>query len=210
MASSIDGPAWDEEPTSVLHKHPKTRGFVMLENDTVRDGRMSFRATGLLTHLLSLQEGARIGSVDLARHRPEGRVAIQSAYKELRAFGYVHQERQQNEDGKWRTVTHVYEVPPEAGNLPSVPDAGSPTSVNLPVSLTESKTKELQEERGQFRCVCGVTAVDHDAYMDHLEECDRRGSASLICACGASFSEERWLLEHQETCKVTPGATVPA
>ena len=51
----------------------------MVENATVRDPRLSFRAVGLLVHLLSLPQGAPIGSVELAKRRPEGRVAIQSA-----------------------------------------------------------------------------------------------------------------------------------
>jgi hypothetical protein len=163
----VSDSGWVDEPTSVLHKHPKTREFVMLENATVRDGRMSFRATGLLAHLISLPQGAPISSVDLAKSRPEGRTAIQSAYRELRQFGYVRQERKQNDDGTWRTTTHVYEVPPDAGNLHSVPDAGLPKSVNLPVSLRE-KDEEMKEGGRQLQC----SACDADGFrsMDELQD----------------------------------------
>lgn len=160
-----------DDPTSVLHKHPKTRAFVMVENATVRDQRISFRAVGLLTHLLSLPQGAPIGSVHLAKSRPEGRTAIQSAYRELRQYGYVVQERKQNDDGTWRTVTHVYEVPPDAGNLHSAPDAGSPTSVNLPVSLRD-KDQGI-EEGSSVSLVCRECSTDGfttaDALADHVE-----------------------------------------
>lgn len=143
----------------------------MLENATVRDPRLTFRATGLLAHLLSLPQGSSISSVHLAKSRPEGRTAIQSAYRELRQVGYVVQERKQNDDGTWRTTTHVYEVPPDAGNLHSVPGAGSPTSVNLPVSLRD-KDQEI-EEGSSVSLVCrecsatGFTTAD--ALADHVE-----------------------------------------
>lgn len=167
----MTGPAWSEEPTSVLHKHPKSREFVMLENATVRDGRMSFRATGLLAHLLSLPQGAPIGSVHLAKSRPEGRTAIQSAYRELRQHGYVVQERKQNDDGTWRTTTHVYEVPPDAGNLHSAPDAGSPTSVNLPVSLRDKDQDQKEGSSVSLVCrECSATGfTTADALADHVE-----------------------------------------
>lgn len=164
----------EDTGTSVLHKHPKTREFVQVENSTARDPRLSFKATGLLVHLLSLPQGSKLGSVELAKVRPkQGRVAIQAAYKELREFGYVTQERVQSEGGQWKTVTHVYEVPPDAGNLPSAPDAGSPKSANLPVSLRD-KDQEIKDGRKAFKCpspVCDRTFPTYDEAQDHYADC---------------------------------------
>jgi hypothetical protein len=148
---------------------------VQVENATARDGRLSFRATGLLVHLLSLPDGAPIGAVALAGHRPEGRTAIQAAYKELREHGYVSQQKLQGVGGQWRTVTHVYEVPPDAENLRPVPDAGNPVPVDLRVSLTGKDRNEKRRDQGSsvFSC-CGQQWQGVTAYQDHLEVCTAR------------------------------------
>ena len=81
------------------------------------------------------------------------------------------QERKQSDDGTWRTVTHAYEVP-EAGNLPSVPEAGLPQSVDLPVSLRD-KDLEKKEERRVVCTACGEDFTDTDALAEHaMDACE--------------------------------------
>jgi hypothetical protein len=99
------------ESTSVLHRHPKTRNYTQIENDLIRDSRLSHRATGLIIYLLSLPDGARIDSNTIARRKQERRDAVRTAYRELEAAGYVKRERAQGTDGRWRTVIHVFESP---------------------------------------------------------------------------------------------------
>jgi len=144
----------DDEPISVLHKHTHRKGFVQVQNSTVRDPRLSFKATGLLCYLLSLPQGAPIGSRVLAQRKPDGRSAIMSAFKELRDHGYVDQKSRRREDGTFHTVTHVYEVPPGTKTGPGFGSPGSdnPGSENRPISLTESKTKR---QRGVSVIMCG-------------------------------------------------------
>jgi hypothetical protein len=170
----------DDAGTSVLHKHPKTREFVQIENSTVRDPRLSFKATGLLAHLLSLPQGSKLGSVELAKSRPDGRVAIQTAYRELREHGYVTQEKVRADGGKWKTVTHVYEVPPNAENLPSEPSAGFPASENLPLSLRD-KDGEIKNG-SEVVTTCPVCCESFTAGRDfelHFTDC---GDPDLIPA----------------------------
>ena len=162
------------DPISVLHKHPKKRGFVQVENSTVRDPRLSLKATGLLIYLISLPQGSPIGSRVLARRKPDGRAAIMTAFKELRDHGYVDQRSHRGPDGKFTTTTHVYEVPPGQEIEPGT-GSGFPGSENRAISLTESKTGE-KEDRISFVCrFCADVLIGVDAYQLHLEICDEEG-----------------------------------
>jgi hypothetical protein len=125
---------------NVLHRHPKTRNFTQVENSLVRDGDLSFRATGLLVYLLSLPDGSAINSSTLARAKSEGRDAIRSAIKELEQFGYVVRTKAQGKDGRWATETHVYEEP-----APENPASEPRPSETQALSLSESKTDETED-----------------------------------------------------------------
>lgn len=159
--------------SSVLHRHPKTRNFTQVENDTIRDSRLSFRATGLLIYLLSLPHGSRIDSNTLTPRKREGRDAIRSAYDELREVGYVHRERKQHEDGKWSTIIHVYEVPMTDSQASVSQASENQSSVSQALSLSESNTDEKEGEIGLFVCPrpdCFErfpTLEERDKHYDH-------------------------------------------
>ena len=162
-----------DEPTSILHKHPKKRGYVQVENSTVRDPRLSLKATGLLVYLISLRQGSPIGSRVIATRKPEGRAAIMAAFRELRELGYVKQESYRRTDGTFVTTTHVYEVPPGSETAPgfSQPGSGYPGSENRPISLTESKTTDKDERF--FVCPeCADVFTSLDEYQTHREDCE--------------------------------------
>lgn len=161
------------EPISVLHKHPKKRDFVQVENSTVRDPRLSLKATGLLVYLISLRQGSPIGSRVISRRKPEGRSAIMSAFRELRDLGYIEQESHRREDGTFVTRTHVYEVPPGSETAPGFGQlwSGYPGSENRAISLSESKTND--EDRKFFVCPdCAEVLEGFDAYTDHRGTCE--------------------------------------
>lgn len=163
-----------DEPISVLHRHPKKRDFVQVENSTVRDPRLSLKATGLLVYLISLRQGSPIGSRVISRRKPEGRSAIMSAFRELRELGYIEQESHRRDDGTFVTRTHVYEVPPGSETAPGFgqPGSGYPGSENRPISLSESKTND--EDRGSSWWVCPDCADvfnDFDVFTDHRAIC---------------------------------------
>lgn len=86
-------------------------GFLILRNETARDCRLSFRASGLLAHVLSLPDNAGTSAAELAEKRPEGREAIKTAFAELERHGYAVVTRQQDARGRWSTTRTVYDVP---------------------------------------------------------------------------------------------------
>jgi len=91
------------------HRHPNR--FTVLPNDAIRNQGLSFRAVGVLAHLLSLPDGAKVDSATLATAHREGRDAVRAAYKELESHGYYRRDVVRLHDGTLRTEVVVSSTP---------------------------------------------------------------------------------------------------
>lgn len=113
--------------------------FTMVDNASVNDPNISFKAKGLLLWLLSKPDGWRFTSAAIAEVGPDGRESVQSGLRELTKAGYYRTERRQMPDGTFRTGSAVSEVPnpdwtPVEGGADS-PETENPAPVNpAPVS----------------------------------------------------------------------------
>ncbi|HZQ77547.1 MAG TPA: hypothetical protein VFE55_09470 [Acidimicrobiia bacterium] len=94
------------------HRHPNR--FTILPNDAIRNQALSFRAVGVLAHLLSLPDGAKVDSTTLAAAHKEGRDAVRGAFKELEVHGYYRRDIVRLPDGTLRTEVVVSNTPMEA------------------------------------------------------------------------------------------------
>jgi hypothetical protein len=128
------------------HRHPNR--FTVLPNDAIRNPALSFRAVGVLAHLLSLPDGAKVDSATLASAHKEGRDAVRSAFSELAQHGYYRRDVIRLPDGTLRTEVVVSNTPmdPAEGNAAGPtgdgfsgvgPGPGNPASVEpAPVNPT--------------------------------------------------------------------------
>jgi hypothetical protein len=75
--------------------------FTQIPNDWVRDSRLTLKAIGLLTQLMSHRPGWNMSISSLARFNKTGVDTIKSAVKELELYGYLKRSEKQehNEDG---------------------------------------------------------------------------------------------------------------
>lgn len=85
--------------------------YVVIDQETVRDRRLSLRARGLLVTLLSYPDTYRINSAELAKVVTEGRNAIRAALAELEDAGYLVRTKCQVAGGRWVTEQTLYETP---------------------------------------------------------------------------------------------------
>src|SRR5438309_10251061 len=108
------------------HRHPNR--FTVLPNDAIRNPALSFRAVGVLAHLLSLPDGAKVDSATLAHTHKEGRDAVRSAFSELAGHGYYRRQVVRLPDGTLRTEVVVSSVPmdPAEGNGAGPTEDGFP------------------------------------------------------------------------------------
>src|SRR5689334_5873806 len=93
-------------------KKAERKPYVILDTTALNDARLSFRAKGLHTYLMSKPDAWQVYIAQLEQSSPkEGREAIRSALKELEDAGYLHRTRRRGEKGRmtgWETT--VYET----------------------------------------------------------------------------------------------------
>lgn len=116
----------------------KRANYLQILNDTARDTNISYRALGVLTELLSHEEGWVVRAADLGRRRKEGREAIATALRELAAAGYYRVERRRKPSGKFSMGTAVadYPVPEWIEDFKRHPHGGVPLRVTEDGQIT--------------------------------------------------------------------------
>jgi hypothetical protein len=142
------------------HRHPNR--FTVLPNDAIRNRRLSFRAVGVLAHLLSLPDGAKVDSITLATSHREGRDAVRGALSELGTHGYYRRTRIRLADGTLRTEIIVSSTPmPPAEDESAVgtgdgfsgagPEPENPAPVNPtsdgPAPVDQAPKEEVPKDR---------------------------------------------------------------
>ena len=109
-----------------VYRVNKNRGYTVMANFHLRDKSLSLKAVGLLSKMLSFNDGWKFSTKGLSAICKEGPDAILSALRELEKHGYLVRHRQR--DGKGRmssTIFEIYEEPQE-----STPERGNPHREN--------------------------------------------------------------------------------
>ena len=89
----------------------RAHSYVNVPSATVADGRLSFKARGILAYLLDKPAGWDVRSVSIAADSPDGKAAVQAGLRELARAGYYRIERRRLLDGRLATGTAVSEEP---------------------------------------------------------------------------------------------------
>jgi len=152
---------------STIKRGPRPQKFDVLDQQVIRDSRLSYRARGVLARLLSNEDGFSMDAKDLAREGKEGRKSILSALKELRAIGYVVTNRLQDKKGQWKTETIVFDTPQLVESEPNPPKSQNRTSVRrtpvrrMPESstLTEQGVVKLKNNNSTHCCDEAITHI---------------------------------------------------
>mgnify|MGYP002797485069 CR=1 FL=1 len=160
----------------------RNRNYTVMSNYHLRDRRLSLKAKGLLSQMLSLPEDWDYTLGGLAQINREKIDAIRAAVRELEAAGYVVRSRERDAKGRLRGADYViYEQPQTQSPVPDSPMLENPmlenptldfpTSEN-PMQLNKDKqNKKLQntdslpfrvsqEETGP---ACQLTEPDTDS-----------------------------------------------
>jgi hypothetical protein len=125
--------------------------YTTMSNYHLRDERLSLRAIGLMSKMLSLPEDWDYTVKGLAAIVKEGRDAVRKALMELEAAGYLVREQGRSAGGNFAANDYTLYEEPQALPLtekPSTvkPSADLPSSVNPP-QLNNLNNKETKEPR---------------------------------------------------------------
>ena len=151
-----------------IFRVPKVNNYTIISNIHFKDQRLSLRAKGLLSLILSLPEDWDLSLKGLVKICTEGRDAVANTIKELISFGYVKKTQLRGKDGKLgRVVYEIYEKPEElpvtenpkpeesrteTEGLPHTenPSSEKPFTENLfTAEPTQLRTKEIKDLMNQ-------------------------------------------------------------
>lgn len=115
----------------------------MVDNGYLRDERLSWKAKGLLTYLLSLPADWKPRQEHLVTVSADKDTSVASAIKELTKYGYMRMCRKQDEQGRWTSERYVYETPLSDDPMAGITDdQETQVSENLG-ALLNTKDQEL-------------------------------------------------------------------
>lgn len=115
-----------------VYRVEKTHDYTIMANHHLRDERLSLKAKGLLSMLLSLPDDWEISIRGLASIVTDGVGAVQTGINELIEAGYIVRRRQHAESGAFAGFEYIiHEVPPCTENpYTANPYTGKPYTEN--------------------------------------------------------------------------------
>ena len=128
-----------------VYRVNKNRGYTVMANFHLRDKNLSLKAVGLLSKMLSFNDGWKFSTRGLSAICKEGPDAILSALRELERHGYLVRHRQRDSKGRLSsTIFDIFEEP-----QPVSPDTGSPHMENPDVDKPDME-KPHEENPAQI------------------------------------------------------------
>ena len=127
----------------------RTRDYTVMSNHHLRNGKLSLKAKGLLSMMLSLPEDWNYTTRGLAATCKEGVDAIGGALRELETAGYIVRHQLRDRQGRISDTEYViYEQPqPKNPDTPQ-PDTVSPDTGNPDMEKPDTeKPAELNIEK---------------------------------------------------------------
>lgn len=141
----------------------KTRNYTVMSNYHLRDQRLSLKAIGLMSKMLSYSDGWNFSTAGLVSMCKEEESAIKSALRELEACGYLRRSRERDSKGRMGgTLFEIYEQPQEEEKDPQSenPQVENPQVENPPVdsdniciynNIHESKDERISKDIRSIR-----------------------------------------------------------
>ena len=193
---------------SVIHV-VKSKGYTAMSNYHLRDQRLSLKARGLLSTILSLPDDWEYSVSGLSAICRENRDTIGTILRELEESGYVERSGQQREGGKFTAGDYtIFEIPPaeldenihRAENTGTVKPARNiphgEQGINNNLNNKLLKTKPPAPQKGDSRAIAEKILFDAVGNVPELKE--------LI----SKFLDMRWKMK--KPYKTSNGPTAAA
>lgn len=114
-----------------VYRVNKNRGYTVMANYHLRDKTLSLKAVGLLSKMLSFNDGWQFSTKGLSMICKEGPDAVLAALRELEDHGYLVRHRQRDSKGRMsNTVFEIYEQPQSVSPHREKPDVDNPDMEN--------------------------------------------------------------------------------
>lgn len=163
-----------------IFRVPKHDNFTVMSNVHVRDDRLSLKAIGLFTKILSLPEDWDYSKSGLVAICKEGRDSVDSALRELIGCGYIAIVKHQSSSGFWYEYIIQEDPTQKNGNqgtdIPDTetPDTETPDTGFQVLGTNYNKINTLNTENKILNINNIVGEPDDIPYqeiVDYLNEC---------------------------------------
>lgn len=160
----------------------KTKDYTVMSNHHFKDKRISLKAKGLLSQMLSLPDDWDYTVDGLCYINKESKTSIQSALKELEDGGYLIRTRMQDNLGRFGYDYDIYEHPQT--DLPQTenPSTDNPQTENQPQLNTKGSTTKKSNTKDII-----TNYTDDEDLADAL-----RGFAEMRKAIKKPLTERAW------------------
>lgn len=157
----------------------KDKNFTVISNDIFKDTRLSFKAKGLLTTMLSCPKNWNYTIEGLSKLSTDGKASIRSALNELEEYGYLERKQLRNEKGAFTDTEYiVYEQPMSDFRKTDKPTSDKRTQLNNNILNTyelntDNKNYALffDKNKGRVHACFGAKQGASPSYSDkQLEE----------------------------------------
>lgn len=159
-----------------VYRVNKTRGYTVMANFHLRDKNLSLKAVGLLSKMLSFNDGWKFSTRGLAAICKEGPDAILTALRELEKNGYLVRHQERNANGRMGSmIFEIYEEPQEVLPDTEKPHMENPDTVN---PVTEQPHTEKSAQRNTEQVITQEENTNSSNYqsinLDGMDGMDMR------------------------------------
>lgn len=138
---------------SIVRVH-KTSNFTVMSNYHFKERKMSLKAKGLLSLMLSLPDDWNYSISGLVTLSKDGKDSVMSALAELEKFGYLKRDRMINEKGQFDGIEyHIFEQPVKEKPVAEIQNEEKPKAAKANeekpplLNTNQSKTKRINKPK---------------------------------------------------------------
>lgn len=165
---------------SIMRVH-KTNNFTVMSNFHFKEKRMSLKAKGLLSLMLSLPDDWNYSISGLVKLSKDGKDSVMSALAELEKFGYLTRSKVVNEKGQFSGMEYnIYEQPQWEDPVAEEQNAEKPNSVksnsanpsqlNTNIKSNTNSIKELKNKTHKE----GQSVSECYELLNHIKDIELR------------------------------------
>lgn len=184
----------------VKHRQSYEAHFTQIPNAYLRDKRLTLKARGILSLLLSHEDGFRLSIKSISDGTPEGVDAVRTGVEELERAGYLEREPVRVARGKYGTTWTLLEQPasflygvkltalenPTPLDNPTVTALDYPTQVEDQLKTLKESSRDNHKSEDELHPVCDIEG--HTRYGRLNSKCCTRCGAPLVDLRGGTDS----------------------
>lgn len=133
-----------------VFKIEKNSDYTVMSNYHLRDKNLSYKATGLLSFMLSLPDDWDYSLNGLVKVSKEGIKAVRNILQELQEYGYLNIQKKQNEVGQFEYDYLIYDHPYTQNGDMGLGDVEKGIQINTNIINTKEQIDKADKSISPF------------------------------------------------------------